>query len=77
MNEGDHADRRGAARETVTKLLRMIEGEAECLPKERHMSHLATETNGTLTVEMEYRPGNIQQSTTACILHKRQRHRPL
>src|SRR3954447_22886406 len=63
----------GAARETIAKLLRMIEREAERLSQERHMSHLPSETNNTLTVEMEYRPRNIQQRTTACILHEGQR----
>ncbi len=61
----------GSVRQTVTKLLRMIESEAERLSEERDMSHLATGTNRTLAVEMEYRTGNIQQGSTACALfHK-------
>ena len=56
-------------------LLGMIKGETERLPEERDMSHLATGTNRTLTVEMEYGARNIQQGPTTCALHKRFRHR--
>ena len=58
-------------RQAVTKLLGVIEGETECLPEERDMSHLATRTNRAFAVKMEYRTRNIQQSSTACtFFHK-------
>lgn len=41
------------------------------LSDERNVPHLATRANCALTVEMEYRARNIQQSPTACTLHKR------
>ena len=34
------------------------------------MSHLPAGANDTLAIEMEYRTGNIQQSTTPCALHE-------
>jgi hypothetical protein len=46
----------------------MIEGETKRLPEERDMPHLATGTNRTLAIEMEYRTRNIQQGSTACAL---------
>jgi hypothetical protein len=48
----------------------MIEGETERLPQERDMSHLATWTNRTLTVKMDYCTRNTQQGSTACALYK-------
>ena len=60
----------GAVRQTLTKSLGMIEGETERLPEERDMSHLATGTDRTFAVEMEYRTRSIQQGSRACALHQ-------
>lgn len=57
-------------RQTVTKLLRMIEGQTKRLAEERDMSHLATGTNYSFAIEMEHRTGNIQQRSTACAFHE-------
>jgi hypothetical protein len=51
-------------------LLGMIKGLTERLPEERDMSHLATGTNRTLAVEMEYGARNLQQGPTTCAIHK-------
>ena len=52
------------------KLLGMIEGLTERLPKKRDMSHFAAGSNRALAVEVEYCARNIQQGLTTCTLHE-------